>query len=161
MPAIPLRAQRRLTRRRLSHHRSPSSAALPVARPCARARSLILKEVNRREPHRCTQTGSPPRGCGQRFPAPVLAPAWWPKSGLRQAVTPAGESPGLARDPPQSRSPRAGWRFTCADGLSLAQSVARFSKRGFVLIFKWEYNFAAGQYDRPGSTRIMRRLRAA
>ena len=47
-------------------------------------------------------------GLGRRFPAPVLAPAWWPKNGLRQTVTLAGESPGLARDSPQSRSPRAG-----------------------------------------------------
>ena len=31
-----------------------------------------------------------------------------PRSGLRQTVAPAGESPCLARDPPQSRSPRAG-----------------------------------------------------
>jgi len=47
-----------------------------------------------------------------------------------QTVTPAGESPGLACDPPQGRSPRAGWRFTCADGLPLAQSAARSLKRG-------------------------------
>jgi len=49
---VPIRAQRRLTRHPPSHHRSPSSAALPVARPCARGRSLILKEVNRREQRR-------------------------------------------------------------------------------------------------------------
>jgi len=160
-PPIPLRAQRRLTRHPPSHHRSPSSAALPVARPCARARSLILKEVNRRELRCCTQTGSPPRGRGRRFPAPALAPAWLPKSRLRQTVTPAAEPPGLACDPPQSRSPRAGWRFTCADGLPLAQSAARFPKRCFALIPKWEYNLVTGQYDRLSSTRIMRRLRAA
>ena len=77
-------------------------------RPCARAHSLILKEVNRREQRRCTQTSSPPRGRGRRFPAPVLARAWLPKSGLRQSVTPAGESPGLVSDPPQGRSPRTG-----------------------------------------------------
>jgi len=72
------------------------------------SRSLILKEVNRHEQRRCTQTGSPPRGRGRRFPAPALAPAWRPKNGLRQAVTPAGESPGVACDPPPSRLPRAG-----------------------------------------------------
>jgi hypothetical protein len=160
-PPIPIRVQRLLTRHRLSHHRSPPSAARPVARPCARARSLILKEVNRREQRRCTQTGSPPRGRGRRFPAPALARAWLPKNGLRQTVTPAGESPGLASDPPKSRSPRAGWRFTCADGLPLAQSAACSPKRGFALIPKWEYNSVTGQYDRLSSTRIMRRLRAA
>jgi len=158
---VPIRVQRRLTRHRLSHHRSPSSAARPVARPCARARSLILKEVNRREQRRCTQTSSPPRGRGRRFPAPVLARAWLPKSGLRQTVTPAAEPPGLACDPPQSRSPRAGWRFTCADGLPLAHPAARFPKRCFALVPKWEYNLAADQHDRLSSTRIMRRLRAA
>ena len=135
---VPIRVQRRLTRHRLSHHRSPSSAALPVATPGARAPSLILKEVNRREQRRCTQTGSPPRGRGRRFPAPALAPAWLPKSGLRQTVTPATEPPGLASDPPPSRSPRAGWRFTCADGLPPAQSAARSPKRCFALIPKWE-----------------------
>jgi hypothetical protein len=31
-----------------------------------------------------------------------------PKNRLRQTVTPAGESPGLASDSPKSRSPRAG-----------------------------------------------------
>jgi len=133
---VPIRAQRLLTRHGLSHHRSPSSAARPVARPCARAHSLILKEVNRREQRRCTQTGSPPRGRGHRFPAPVLVPAWRPKNRLRRTVTPAGESPGLACDPPQGRSPRAGWRFTCADGLPLAQCAARFPKRCFALIPK-------------------------
>ena len=147
--------------KQLSHHRSPSFAARPVARPCARARSLILKEVNRREQRRYTQTGSPPRGRGRRFPAPALAPAWRPQNGLRQTVTPAGESPGLACDPPQGRSPRAGWRFTCADGLLLAQSAARSPKRGFALIPKWEYNLVTDQYDRLSSTRIMRRRRAA
>jgi hypothetical protein len=78
-----------------------------------------------------------------------------------RTVTPAGESPGLACDSLQSRSPRAGWRFTCADGLPLAQSAARFPKRCFALIPKWEYNLVAEQYDRLGSARIMRRLRAA
>ena len=87
--------------------------------------------------------------------APVAA------NGLRQTVTPAGESPGLACDPPQSRSPRAGWRFTCGDGLPLAQFAARSPKRGFALIPKWEYNLVTDQYDRLSSTRIMRRLRAA
>ena len=158
---VPIRAQRLLTRHPPLHHRSPSSAARPVARPCARGRSLILKEVNRREQRCCTQTGSPPRGRGHRFTAPALAPAWWPKSGLRQIVTPAGESPGLARDSLQSRSPRAGWRFTCAEGLPLAQSAARSPKRGLALLPKWEYNLVADQYERLSSTRIMRRLRAA
>jgi hypothetical protein len=116
------------------------------------SRSLILKEVNRHEQRRCTQTGSPPRGRGRRFPAPVLAPAWRPKNGLRQAVTPAAESPGLARDPPPSRLPRAGGRFTCADGLPLAQCAARSPKRGFALIPKWEYNLVADQYDRQFNT---------
>jgi len=82
----------------------------------------------------------------------VLVPAWLPKSGLRQTVTPAGESPGLASDLPQSRSPRAGWRFTCADGLPLAQFAARSPKRGFALIPKWEYNLVADQYDRQFNT---------
>ena len=78
-----------------------------------------------------------------------------------RTVTPAGESPGLACDSPQGRSPRTGWRFTCEDGLPLAQSAARSPKRGFALIPKWEYNLVANQYDRLGSTRIMRRLRTA
>jgi hypothetical protein len=78
--------------------------------------------------------------------APVAA------NGLRQTVTPAGESPGLASDSPKSRSPRAGWRFTCADGLPLAQSAARSLKRGFALLPKWEYNLVTGQYDRLSST---------
>ena len=47
-------------------------------------------------------------GLGRRFPAPALVPAWRPENGLRQSVTPTGKSPGLACDPPQSRSPRAG-----------------------------------------------------
>jgi len=106
-------------------------------------------------------TGSPPRGRGRRFPAPVLARAWRPKNGLRQSVTPAGEPSGLARDSLQSRLPRAGWRFTCADGLPLAQPAARSPKRGFALIPKWEYNLVTGQYDRLSSSRIVRRLRAA
>jgi len=75
-----------------------------------------------------------------------------PKNWLRQTATPAGESPGLACDSPQSRSPRAGWRFTCADGLPLAQSAARSPKRCFALIPKWEYNSVTGQYDRLRST---------
>ena len=78
-----------------------------------------------------------------------------------QTVTPAGESPRPASDPPQSRSPRAGWRFTYADGLPLAQSAARFPKRCFALIPEWEYNSVTGQYDRLSSTGIMRRRRAA
>jgi len=69
-----------------------------------------------------------------------------------RTVTPAGEPPGLACDSPQSRSPRAGWRFTCADGLPLAQSAARSPKRCFALIPKWEYNLVTGQYDRLGLT---------
>ena len=87
--------------------------------------------------------------------------AWRPKSRLRQTVTPAAEPPGLASDPPQGRSPRAGWRFTCADGLPLAQSAARSPKCCFALIPKWKYNSVTDQYDRLSSTRIMRRLRAA
>jgi hypothetical protein len=100
-------------------------------------------------------------GLGRRFPAPALVPAWRPENGLRQSVTPTGKSPGLACDPPQSRSPRAGWRFTCADGLPLAQSAARFPKRCFALVPKWEYNLVTDQYDRLSSTGIMRRRRAA
>ena len=87
--------------------------------------------------------------------APVAA------NGLRQTVTPATEPPCPASDPPQGRSPRAGWRFTCVDELPLAQSAARSPKRCFALIPKWEYNLVTGQYDRLSSTRIMRRLRAA
>jgi len=41
----------------------------------------------------------------RRFPAPALARAWRPKSGLRQAVTPAGESPGLAVTRPKAVRP--------------------------------------------------------
>ena len=61
----------------------------------------------------------------------------------RRTVTPAGELSGLACDLPQGRSPRAGWRFTCAEGLPLALFAARSPKRGLALIPKWEYNLAA------------------